>query len=166
MLHDDLRTNTIYDGWATENRLLSSSNYRIQYRESLNFHFTLPIISMEKKHDGKASTSGRNITSLRFADDMDALSEEEQELEVLVEVSTKTAQGIRWRSVLRRQTKLMTNSANGIRKEISVKGQKLGTVTSFKYLKQLSQTMVQIRRFSKDCTSHWSSYKAKANLDR
>ena len=29
---------------------------------------------------------------------------------------------------------LMTNSANGIQREVKVKGQKLGTVTSFKYL--------------------------------
>ena len=32
------------------------------------------------------------------------------------------------------KTKLMTNSANGIHKEIKVKGQKLGTVPSFRYL--------------------------------
>ena len=32
------------------------------------------------------------------------------------------------------KTKLMTNSANGIQREIKVKGQKLGTVTSFKSL--------------------------------
>ena len=32
------------------------------------------------------------------------------------------------------KTKLMTNSANGIQREIQVKGQVLGTVTSFKYL--------------------------------
>ena len=32
------------------------------------------------------------------------------------------------------KTKLMTNSAIGIQREIKVKGQKLGTVTSFKYL--------------------------------
>ena len=32
------------------------------------------------------------------------------------------------------KTKLMTNSANGIQREIKVKRQKLGTVTSFKYL--------------------------------
>ena len=32
------------------------------------------------------------------------------------------------------KTKLMTNSANGIRREIKIKGQKLGTVTSFRYL--------------------------------
>ena len=33
------------------------------------------------------------------------------------------------------KTKLMTNSANGIQRKIKVKGQKLGSVTSFKYLK-------------------------------
>ena len=33
------------------------------------------------EHDGKASIGGRNITSLRFADDIDAVAEEEQELE-------------------------------------------------------------------------------------
>ena len=32
------------------------------------------------------------------------------------------------------KTKLMTNIANGIQREIMVKGQKLGTVTNFKYL--------------------------------
>ena len=32
------------------------------------------------------------------------------------------------------KTRLMTNSASGIKTEINVKGQKLGTVTSFKYL--------------------------------
>ena len=55
-----------------------------------------------EEHDGKVSIGGRNITNLRFADDIDALAEEEQELEALVEVSTKPAQGIRWRSMPRR----------------------------------------------------------------
>ena len=32
------------------------------------------------------------------------------------------------------KTKLMTNSVNGIQREIKLKGQKLGTATSFKYL--------------------------------
>ena len=32
------------------------------------------------------------------------------------------------------KTKLMTNSDNGIQREIKAKGQKLGTVASFKYL--------------------------------
>ena len=51
-----------------------------------------------KEHDGKISVGSRNITNLRFANDIDALAEEEQELEA----STKPAQGIRWRSVWRR----------------------------------------------------------------
>ena len=32
------------------------------------------------------------------------------------------------------KTLLMTNSANGIQGEIKIKGQKLGTATSFKYI--------------------------------
>ena len=55
-----------------------------------------------KVHDRKVSIGGRNITKLRFADDIDALAEEEQELEALVESLDKSAQGIRWRSVQRR----------------------------------------------------------------
>ena len=32
------------------------------------------------------------------------------------------------------KTKLKTNSTNGIQKDIKVKGQNMGTITSFKYL--------------------------------
>ena len=63
---------------------------------------------------GKANVDGRAITNLRFADGVSALTEEELELEA-------------------QATQLMTNSANDIQRKIKVKGQKLGTVTSFKY---------------------------------
>ena len=43
-----------------------------------------------EEHDGKVSIGGRKITNLRFADDIDALAEEEQELEALVESLNKT----------------------------------------------------------------------------
>ena len=43
-----------------------------------------------EEHDGKVSKGGRKITNLRFADDIDALAEEEQELEALVESLDKT----------------------------------------------------------------------------
>ena len=43
-----------------------------------------------EEHDGKVSIGGRNITNLRFADDIDNLAEEEQELEALVECLDKT----------------------------------------------------------------------------
>ena len=43
-----------------------------------------------EEHDGKVSIGGRTITNLRFADDINALAEEEQELEALVESLDKT----------------------------------------------------------------------------
>ena len=43
-----------------------------------------------EEHDGKVSTGGRNIINLRFADDIDALAEEELELEALVESLDKS----------------------------------------------------------------------------
>ena len=45
-----------------------------------------------EEHDGKVSIGGRNTTNLRFADDIDALAEEEQELEALVEASSTLEQ--------------------------------------------------------------------------
>ena len=83
-----------------------------------------------ERHDGKVSISSRNITSLRFAD----LAEEEQELEALVESLNKTCTRYKM-EISAEKTKLMTNSANGIQRKIKVKWQKLGTITSFKYLK-------------------------------
>ena len=55
-----------------------------------------------EEHGEQVSKGGRNITNLRSADDIDALAEEEQELEAMVESLEKPAQGIRWRSVQRR----------------------------------------------------------------
>ena len=43
-----------------------------------------------EEHDGKISTGDRTIANLRFADDIDVLAEEEQELESLVESLDKT----------------------------------------------------------------------------
>ena len=86
-----------------------------------------------EEHDGKVSIGARNITNLRFADDTDALAQEEQELEALVEGLDKTCTRYKMETSAE-MTKLMTNSANGIQREIKVKGQKFGTVTSFKYL--------------------------------
>ena len=86
-----------------------------------------------EEHDGKVSTGGRNITNLTLADDIDALTEEEQELETLEERLDKTCARYMM-EISAEKTKLMTNSAIGIQREIKVKGQKLGTVTSFKYL--------------------------------
>ena len=61
------------------------------------------------------------------------------------------------------KTKLMTNSPNGIQREIKVKGQKLGAVTSFRYLEAV--VLITTGDPLKDCTSHCSSYKAEASLE-
>ena len=60
----------------------------------------------------------------------------------------------------------MTNSADSIQREIKVKGQKLGTVTSFKY----HGTVVSDEGSNtgggslKDCPRHCSSYKAEVQF--
>ena len=50
-----------------------------------------------EEHNGKVSIGGRTITNLRFANDIDALAEEEQELEALVESLDKTCTRYKWR---------------------------------------------------------------------
>ena len=69
--------------------------------------------ALEEQYE-KANIDGRAITNLRFADGVDALAEEELELEA-------------------QATQLMTNSANDIQRDIKVNEHKLGTLTSFKY---------------------------------
>ena len=66
-----------------------------------------------EEHDGKVNIGGRNITNLRFADDIDALSEEEQELEALLESLDKTCTRYKM-EISAEKTKLMANSDNGI----------------------------------------------------
>ena len=87
-------------------------------------------------HDGNVSTGGRTITNLRFADEIDGLAGEEEELGKLVECLDKasTAYSI---EISAEKTKLMTNNTNGINTQVKVKGQKFETVTSFKCLGSL-----------------------------
>ena len=86
-----------------------------------------------EEHAGKVSTGGRDITNLRFSDDIDALAKEEKELETLVESLDKTCTMYKI-EISAEKTKLMINSPNGIQKEIKVKGQTEGTITSLKYM--------------------------------
>ena len=83
-------------------------------------------------HEGTVSIGGRT-TNLRFADDIDGLAGEEVELAKLVERLDKasTACGM---EISAEKTKLMTKQNQWINTEIKVNGQKLETITSFKYL--------------------------------
>ena len=79
------------------------------------------------------SSGGRTITNLRFADDIDGLAGEEEELANLVARLEKASKA-HGMEVSAEKTKLMTNNTSGINTEVKVNGQKLETVTSFKYL--------------------------------
>ena len=72
------------------------------------------------EHDEKVSICDRNtcITNLRFADDRDALAEEEQQLEALVnERLDKTCTRYKMQ-ISAVKTTPVTNSANGTQKEV------------------------------------------------
>ena len=62
-----------------------------------------------EEHDKKFSIGGRNIISLRFTDTIDALAEEEQELEALVESNDKTCTMYKM-DITAEKTKLMTKA--------------------------------------------------------
>ena len=87
-------------------------------------------------YEGTVSIGGRTITNLRFADDIDGLAGEEEVLANLVERLDK-ASTTYCMEISAEKTKLMTNNTSGINTEIKVNGQRLETVTSFKYLGSL-----------------------------
>ena len=84
-------------------------------------------------HKGTVSIGCRTITNFRFADDIDGLAGEEEELENLVERLGKASMAYGM-EISAEKTKLTTNNTSGINTEITVNGQELETVTSFKYL--------------------------------
>ena len=76
--------------------------------------FFKPIMSDAlEEHCRRVSIGRRYITNLELADDIDALAEEEQELEALVESLDKTCTRYKV-EISAEKTSLMTNCANGI----------------------------------------------------
>ena len=74
-----------------------------------------------EEDDGKVSISSGNIINLQFAEDIDAVAEEEQEQETLVETLNKTCTKYMM-EVSAEEIKLMTNNSSAIQKESKVKG--------------------------------------------
>ena len=91
------------------------------------------MTDVSKDHEGTVSIGGRTITNLRFADDIDGLAGEEEELVKLVERLDKASKAY-GTEISAEKTKLMTNNTSGINTEIKMNGQKLETATSFRYL--------------------------------
>ena len=84
-------------------------------------------------HHTSISIGGRPIYNLRFADDIDLMGDGKGELQNLTNrlIDGAAACGM---EVSTEKIKLMTNSTNNISADISMNGQKLEEVTSFKYL--------------------------------
>ena len=72
-------------------------------------------------HEGTVSIEGRTITNLCFADDIDGLAGEEQELAKLVECLDKASTAYSM-EISATKTKLMTNNTSGINTEIKMSG--------------------------------------------
>ena len=100
-----------------------------------------------EEHDGKVSIGGRNITNLRCADDIDALAEEEQDLEALVESLDKTCTRYKM-EISAEKTKLLTNSVSCIQREIKVKSRSWALLQASSTLEQLFQLTAPNQRFS------------------
>ena len=86
-----------------------------------------------EKHHGTVSIGGRTITNLRFADDIDGLAGDEEELEALAEC-LGTASRKYGMEINADKTKVMTSNPNGIQNDININDHTLDTVSTFKYL--------------------------------
>ena len=84
-------------------------------------------------HHTSISISGRPICNIRFADDIDLMDGNNDELQDLTNRLVDRATACEM-EVSTEKSKIMTNSTNNISTDISMNGQKLEQVTSFKYL--------------------------------
>ena len=91
------------------------------YPPPLIYFWKKIMTDASKDHEGTVGIGGGTITTLRFADDIDGLAGEEEELAKLVERLDKasTACGM---EVSAEKTKLMTNNTSGINRETKVNG--------------------------------------------
>ena len=91
------------------------------------------MIDALEEHEGTISIGGRTITNLRFADDIDGLAGNEEELKSLVNCldNTSTRYGM---EISAEKTKVMTNEYGTFTTNISVHGTELESVNQFKYL--------------------------------
>ena len=81
------------------------------------------MVDALEDHEGTVSTGSRTITNLRFADDIDGLAGQEQELVKLVNhlEEASMAHGMQ---ISAEKTQLMTNNTNGISTDITIDNKK------------------------------------------
>ena len=84
-------------------------------------------------HDGGVSIGGRNITNLRFADDIDGLANSEHDLFKLTD-SINEASKRYGMEINGEKTKIMTNNPDGFHKSMTLNNETVEVVNKFKYL--------------------------------
>ena len=84
-----------------------------------------------ENYNGTISIGDRKITNLHFADDIDGITGEEEELTKLVH-NLDTAAAKFGMEISAGKTKIMTNNGT-LQRDITIQGQKLETVNQFKY---------------------------------
>ena len=96
--------------------VLFNSSIGDWFQTTIGVHQKCLLSPAWEDHESTVSTAGRTITNLlRFADDINGLAGEEEELAKLVECLNKafTAYGM---EISAEKTKLMTNTTSGINK--------------------------------------------------
>ena len=83
-------------------------------------------------HHGTVSIGGRDLTNLRYANDIDRLAGNEEELAHLVQCLDETLRAYRMESNVKK-TKMMANAYGRTSPEIMVNGLALQIVQEFKY---------------------------------
>ena len=83
--------------------------------------------------NGTVSVGGRNISNLRFADDIDLMAGSRKELGELAEL-VNTSSAAYGMEVSTEKSKIMAIETEKTQPEIKIKGKTLEQVESFKYL--------------------------------
>ena len=89
-----------------------------------------------ENHTGTISIGRQNMTNLHFADDIDGLAGTEDELRQLPKHLEDTSQSDGM-LINASKTKVMSNTTDGLIDEITINGQTLDEVESFKYLRSI-----------------------------
>ena len=99
------------------------------------FNLYLDNIMQEALHNfnGTILTNGRQISNLRFADDIDLMAGTEEELQEFTTALERRARAYRM-EISAEKSKIMINSRIAPRNTILMNGERLKEVKSFKYL--------------------------------
>ena len=105
-------------------------------------------------HEGTVSIGGRVITNLRFADDIDGLTGSAKELEDLVHCLNQASTRFGM-EISAEKTKLMRRNTEDLGDDIEINGQRLETVTAFKYLGSIVTDEGQNQKFWPGLHKQW-----------